>query len=210
MAETRSIPVLLDDNTVAFDDAQDLGMVLVALCNDGTSWLFIAGADALRLQQTVKLNLGLRHVPRPVVSVECTPRYQSPGAVGCEVQFLETQEGRAALDGLLTVVAAVRDGGAPPSGSAGQSSRDLDSFDEGEATSPDPEPQGPEPAPEPAQEPQPEPRAPAPAQERKDLKARWYTTSQAYTASISSSGQRAGWMPLHPRQASPRNHGTSS
>ena len=137
MTETKSIPVLLDDNTVAFDDVQDLGMVLVGLCNDGTSWLFIAGADALRLQHTVKLSLGLRDVPRPVVPVECTPRYQSPGAVACELRLLETQEGRAALDGLLAVVAAVRDGGAPPSGSTGQSPGDMDSFDEGEPTSPD-------------------------------------------------------------------------
>ena len=138
MTETRSIPVLQDDNTVAFDNAQDLGMVLVALCNEGTSWIFIAGADALRLQQTVNLNLGLKNVPRPVVPVGCTPRYQSPGAVGCELQFLETQEGRAALDGLLTVVAAVRDGRAPSAERAGESSTDgVDTFDGGEATSPD-------------------------------------------------------------------------
>jgi len=137
MTEIKSMPVLTEDNVVTFDEPKDMGMVLASLYNNGTSWLFICGAETLRMQQPIKLTLGLRGIPRPVLEVECTPRYQSPGAMGCEVRFEETEEGCAAIDALLTVIAAAREGGgaAAPSSTAGEQPAHL--FDTGESTAPD-------------------------------------------------------------------------
>ncbi|MFH1532707.1 MAG: DUF4388 domain-containing protein [Pseudomonadota bacterium] len=135
MTEISSIPELMGDNVVAFDDAKDLGPVLAALYRNGTSWIFINGVEPLRMQESVKVFLGLRGVPRPVVEVECTPRYQSPGAMGCEVRISGSEAARAALDALLTVVAAV----VPKEGAAGAGSSPDESnpFEGEDFTAPD-------------------------------------------------------------------------
>ena len=136
MTEITSIPVLMEDNVVAFDEPKDLGVVLAALFNNGTSWVFIGGADTLRMQQPVKVTLGLRGVRRPAVEVECTPRYQSPGAMGCEVRIENEVKGRAAIEALLTVIAAQKEGGGDPP--TGEIPDDTDNpFGGDEATAPD-------------------------------------------------------------------------
>ena len=142
MTEMNSIPVLMEDNIVVFDDPGDLGMVLASLYNNGTSWVFIGGADTLRMQQPVRVTLGLRGVPRPAVAVECTPRYQSPGALGCEVRYDPSGPGgRGEIDALLAMIAASREGGGglpPPSTDAAGSTDGVDNpFLGGEPTAPD-------------------------------------------------------------------------
>jgi hypothetical protein len=138
MTDLTSIPVLMADNVVAFGEPKDLGLVLASLHNNGTCWIFIGGADTLRMQVPVRVTLGLRGLSRPTVDVECTPRYQSPGAVGCEVRLEDESRGRAEIDALLAVIAAGNEGrGAPPVAADPSAAGSNPPFSEQEATAPE-------------------------------------------------------------------------
>ncbi|MBM4373246.1 MAG: hypothetical protein FJ098_16440, partial [Deltaproteobacteria bacterium] len=133
MTEISSVPHLRADRTVPFGEPRDLGLVLASLVNSGTCWLFIAGAEALPLQKPMPIRLCLHGVPATTVEVECTPRYRSPGAVGCEITFRSSLDGRTSLDALFDLV---RKAMAPPAPGK-KPATDPEDFMGSESTRPD-------------------------------------------------------------------------